>query len=151
LTPTFANVIASAEAISLSGIVRPSALPGKARPKSAKPAEAPGYAATSHTTAAPTYAAAAKENAQAAAATAATAASAATATTSNMKSATTTKSSATTTTSATAMASAAAATARQLHEAAGVVFPVEEVERRKTHIGHFLIAKNEALIVGRGV
>ena len=37
-----------------------------------------------------------------------------------------------------------------LHEAAGVVFPVEEVECRKTDVGHFLFAKNEALI-GCGV
>jgi hypothetical protein len=47
------------------------------------------------------------------------------------------------------MASTAAA-ARQLREAAGAVFPVEEVECRKTHIGHFLFAKHEALI-GCGV
>jgi len=44
------------------------------------------------------------------------------------------------------MASAAAAAARHLNEAAGVVFPVEEVECRETHVGHFLFAKNEALI-----
>jgi hypothetical protein len=48
------------------------------------------------------------------------------------------------------MASTAAAAARHLREAAGAVFPVEEVECRKTHIGHFLFAKNEALI-GCGV
>jgi hypothetical protein len=48
------------------------------------------------------------------------------------------------------MASTAAAAARHLREAAGAVFPVEEVECRKTYIGHFLFAKNEALI-GCGV
>jgi hypothetical protein len=48
------------------------------------------------------------------------------------------------------MASTAAAAARHLREAAGAVFPVEEVECRKTHVGHFLFAKNEALI-GCGV
>jgi hypothetical protein len=44
------------------------------------------------------------------------------------------------------MASAAAAAARHLREAAGAVFLVEEVECRKTHVGHFLFAKDEALI-----
>jgi hypothetical protein len=48
------------------------------------------------------------------------------------------------------MASAAAAAARHLREAAGAIFPVEEVECRKTHVGHFLFAKNEALI-GHGI
>jgi len=48
------------------------------------------------------------------------------------------------------MASTAAAAARHLREAAGAVFLVEDVECRKTHVGHFLFAKNEALI-GCGV
>jgi hypothetical protein len=56
----------------------------------------------------------------------------------------------TTMTSTTTMASTATAAACHLHEAAGAVFPVEEVECRKTHVGHFLFAKNEALI-GCGV
>jgi hypothetical protein len=43
-------------------------------------------------------------------------------------------------------ASTAAAAARQLREAGGAAFPVEEVECRKTHVGHFFFAKNEALI-----
>jgi hypothetical protein len=38
------------------------------------------------------------------------------------------------------MASAAPAAARHLRETAGAVLPVEEVERRKTHVGHFLFA-----------
>ena len=46
------------------------------------------------------------------------------------------------------MASTAAAC--HLHEAAGVIFPVEEVECRKTHVGHFLFAKNKA-VIGCGV
>jgi len=44
------------------------------------------------------------------------------------------------------MASTATAAARHLHEPASVVFSVEEVECRKTDVGHFLFAKNEALI-----
>jgi hypothetical protein len=48
------------------------------------------------------------------------------------------------------MASTAAAAARHLREAAGAVFLVEDVECRKTNVGHFLFAKNEALI-GCGV
>ena len=56
----------------------------------------------------------------------------------------------TTMTSTTTMASTATAAACHLHEAAGAVFPVEEVECRKTHVGHFLFAKNETLI-GCGV
>jgi hypothetical protein len=65
--------------------------------------------------------------------------------------ATAAKPTATTTTMAatTTVASAAAAAARQLHIAGRAVFPVEEVERRKTHVRHFLFAKDEALI-GRG-
>jgi hypothetical protein len=45
---------------------------------------------------------------------------------------------------------AAAAAARFVREAADAVFPVEDVERGKTHVGHFLFVKNEALI-GCGV
>jgi hypothetical protein len=52
----------------------------------------------------------------------------------------------TSTATATTMASTAAAAARHLREAAGAVFPVEEVECGKTHVGHFLFAKDEALI-----
>jgi hypothetical protein len=48
------------------------------------------------------------------------------------------------------MASTAAAAARHLRESAGAVFLVEEVECRKTHVGHFLFAKDETLI-RRGV
>ena len=44
------------------------------------------------------------------------------------------------------MASTAAAAARHLREAAGAVFLIEDVECRKTHVSHFLFAKNEALI-----
>jgi hypothetical protein len=44
---------------------------------------------------------------------------------------------------------ATAATAGELH-AATSVFLIEEIERRKTDVGHFLFAENEALI-GRGV
>ena len=54
---------------------------------------------------------------------------------------------------ATAATSAAAATTaaapRDLHAAANV-FPIEEMERGETDVGHFLFAKNEALI-GRGI
>jgi hypothetical protein len=48
------------------------------------------------------------------------------------------------------VASAAAAAACQLHVAGRAVFPVEEVEGRKTHVRHFLLAEHEALI-GRSV
>ena len=64
--------------------------------------------------------------------TAATAASAATAATSATATSTTT--------------TTAAAAARYLREAAGAVFLVEDVECSKTHVGHFLFVKNEALI-----
>jgi hypothetical protein len=68
-----------------------------------------------------------------------------------MKSAAATmESAAATMTSTTTMASTATAAACHLHEAASDVFPVEEVECRKTHVSHFLFAKNEALI-GCGV
>jgi hypothetical protein len=70
-----------------------------------------------------------------------------------MKSTAATESSATTpVASATAMASAAtaAAAARQLHHAGRAVFPVEEVECRKTDVGHFFFAEDEALI-GRDI
>jgi hypothetical protein len=118
---------------------------------STQTADTPRCAAASVTTAAPKNATAtAKKNAQAAA-TATTAASAATAATSTATAKTTTSTaSATTMAPATTMASTAAAAARHLREGAGVVFPVEEVECRKTHVGHFLFAKNEALI-GCGV
>jgi hypothetical protein len=57
----------------------------------------------------------------------------------------------TTTVAATAtVAPAAAAAARHLHVTGGAVLPVEQVECRKTHIRHFLFAKDEALI-GRSV
>ena len=60
---------------------------------------------------------------------------------------------ATTEAAAPAATSAAAATttasAGQLHAAANV-FPIEEIERGETDVGHFLFAKNEALI-GRGI
>jgi hypothetical protein len=49
---------------------------------------------------------------------------------------------------ATTMAAPAAPTARQLH-AAGKVFPIEEMERGQTDVGHFLFAKNEELIAAR--
>jgi hypothetical protein len=48
-----------------------------------------------------------------------------------------------------ATAAAAATNPGQLHVAASV-FPIEEMERGETDVGHFLVAKNEALI-GRGV
>ncbi|SDS74894.1 hypothetical protein SAMN05444158_3065 [Bradyrhizobium canariense] len=44
---------------------------------------------------------------------------------------------------------ATTASARKLHAAANV-FPIEEMERGETDVGHFLFAKNEALI-GRGI
>ena len=53
---------------------------------------------------------------------------------------------------ATAPSAAAATTAaapRGLHAAANV-FPIEEMERGETDVGHFLFAKNDAL-VGRGI
>src|SRR6516164_4776316 len=114
-------------------------MPGKARRGSAKAADAPRCAAASETTAAPENATAAKENAPAAA-TGTTAASAATAATSDAAATTTSAATATTVTST------AAAAARHLREAGGAVFLVEEMERRKTDVGHFLFAKNEALI-----
>jgi hypothetical protein len=114
-------------------------MPGKARRGSAKAADAPRCAAASETTAAPSNATAAKENAPAAA-TGATATSAATSSTSDAAATTTSAATATTVTSA------AAAAARHLREAGGAVFLVEEMERRKTDVGHFLFAKNEALI-----
>jgi hypothetical protein len=46
-------------------------------------------------------------------------------------------------------AAATTASAGYLHAAANV-FPIEEMERRETDVGHFLFAKNEALI-GRGL
>jgi hypothetical protein len=45
---------------------------------------------------------------------------------------------------------AAATTAGYLHAAANV-FLIEEIERRETDVGHFLFAKNEALMIGRGL
>ena len=66
-----------------------------------------------------------------------------------MKSAAATTESATpaaTAASTAAVASAAAAAARQLHVTGRAVFPVEEVECRKTHVRHFLFAEDEALI-----
>jgi hypothetical protein len=93
-------------------------------------AAAPRGAAASVTAAAP--------NAPADAAAAATAASAATAATSAAATATSTAT------------TAAAAAARDLGQAAGAVFLVEDVECSKTDVGYFLFAKNEALI-GCGV
>jgi len=46
---------------------------------------------------------------------------------------------------ATAAAAAPMASAGHLH-AAAKVFPIEEMERGQTDVGHFLFAKNEALI-----
>jgi hypothetical protein len=46
-------------------------------------------------------------------------------------------------------ASTAATNPGQLHVAASV-FPIEDIERGERDVGHFLVAKNEALI-GRGV
>jgi hypothetical protein len=70
------------------------------------------------------------------------------ATTTTSTTATTSTPAATSTT--TTSAAAAAAAHRYLREAAGAVFLVEDVECSKTHVGHFLFAKNEALI-GCGV
>jgi hypothetical protein len=109
--------------------------------ESAKTADAPRQAAAAVTAADPINGPAAA----ATAATGATAASAATAATTTAAAATTTS-----TASATTTASSAAAAARYLHEAAGAVFLVKEVECRKAHVDHFLFTKNEALI-GRGV
>jgi hypothetical protein len=66
----------------------------------------------------------------------------------NMASTTTATTTASTATATTVASTAAAA--RHLREAAGAVFLVEQVECRKTHVGHFLFAKDEALI-RRGV
>jgi hypothetical protein len=55
----------------------------------------------------------------------------------------------TTTASATMAASTTTASAGQLH-AAAKVFPIEQMERGQTDVGHFLFVKNEALI-GRGI
>jgi len=49
---------------------------------------------------------------------------------------------------ATATMATAATTASELH-AAVRIFPIEEMERRESDVGHFLVAENEALI-GRG-
>jgi hypothetical protein len=49
-----------------------------------------------------------------------------------------------------ASAATAAAAARHLHVTGCAVFPVEQVECRKTHVRHFLFAEDEALI-GRSV
>jgi hypothetical protein len=57
-----------------------------------------------------------------------------------------TTASAATAAGATAAASAAAAAVCYLREAAGGIFPIEDVECSKTHVGHFLFIKNEALI-----
>ena len=65
-------------------------------------------------------------------------------------SATATTAATSTTASTTTTTTAAAATARYLREAAGAVFLVKDVECSKTHVDHFLFAKNEALI-GCGV
>jgi hypothetical protein len=47
------------------------------------------------------------------------------------------------------MAAAATASAGELH-ATPKVFPIEEMERGETDVGHFLFVENEAL-VGRGI
>jgi hypothetical protein len=52
---------------------------------------------------------------------------------------------------AAATMAAAAAAAGQLHAAATNVFPIEEMEGGETDVGHFLFAKNEALLIGRGI
>ena len=54
------------------------------------------------------------------------------------------------TAAATVTTAATAASAGQLHAARANVFLVEEIERGETDVGHFLFAKNEALI-GRGI
>jgi hypothetical protein len=51
----------------------------------------------------------------------------------------------TSTAAATSTTAAAAATHRYLCEPPGAVFPVEDVECSKTHVGDFLFVKNEAL------
>jgi hypothetical protein len=117
-------------------------LRAKNRIDSTKTTAAPRYAAASVTTAAP------NAPAPAAAATAATAASTATAATAAATSTATTA--AATSSAATTTTSAAAAAARDLREAGGAVFPVEEVECSKTNVRYFLFAENEALI-GDGV
>jgi len=89
----------------------------------------------------------------AAAATAATTTTPTTSTTSNISNISTTSITSTTfttfttsTAAATATTAAAAAAHRYRREATGAVFLVEDVERRKTHVDHFLFVKNEALI-----
>jgi hypothetical protein len=66
-----------------------------------------------------------------------------------MAAAATSDATATSTATATMAAAATTATAGYLH-AATKVFPIEEMERGEADVGHFLFAKNEALI-GRGV
>lgn len=47
---------------------------------------------------------------------------------------------------ATAAMATAAASAGHLHAATANVFPVEEIERSKADVGHFLLAENEAMV-----
>jgi hypothetical protein len=119
------------------------------RQVSAQTADAPRCAAASVTARAPKKQA--PREATAATGTATASASAAAKCSAAMKSTAAAESAAATpVASATAMASAATAAARKLHHASRAVFPVEEVECRKTDVGHFFFAENEAL-VGRGI
>jgi hypothetical protein len=61
----------------------------------------------------------------------------------------TTPTSAAAATAPTSAAAAATPTPGQLH-AAAKVFPIEQMERGETDVGHFLFAKNEA-VIGRGI
>jgi hypothetical protein len=80
----------------------------------------------------------------------ATSAASKSATTATMETTASATMAATTTAAATmAATTTAASAARQLHAAAKVL-SIEEMERGQTDVGHFLFAKNEALI-GRGI
>lgn len=108
----------------------------------AQAARSPGQAAARATRA--TDAAHANHNASESAAAAASAAGATMATSATMATA-----AAAATMAATATMATAATTACQLQGTA-FIFPIEEMERRESNVGHFLFAENETLI-GRGV
>ena len=108
----------------------------------AQAAHAPGQAAARAADA--THAANDSDSEPAATAAAAPAATSATATT--VKTATTMTAAATMAATATMATAAATASAGELDAAAANVFPIEEIERGEADVGHFLFAKNEAMI-----
>jgi hypothetical protein len=114
-------------------------------------ARSPGLDATRATRAAAATSAAAAPAAAtlAAATTAAAATSEAAATSAANKPATAATSEPAAPAAATSAATTTAAAPRDLYAAANV-FPIEDIERGETDVGHFLFVKNEALI-GRGI